>query len=164
MATTRVCDLIAITARLSKLSVADIVGLSRAVPIVRARQAVCHVAVSQGVHSTPQIGKVLGGRDHSTIVHANRKAKINAKRDPEYAHFIERIKAEALVADPFLDGWGEQFEFPLPVAKPIAAPVALRPVMPPKALKRAKDGDGDYDFHRGVAAGSANLLAALRAM
>ena len=163
MATTRVHDLIAIAARLSNISPADIVGPYRFGHIVRVRQAVAHVAVGQGVHSTPQIGRAIGGRDHTTIIHANRKAKINAARDPEYAHFIQRIKDEAAVAEPFLRDWGEQFEFTLP-RKPEPKPVALRPVVPPKAMKKAMEDDGDYNFHRDVAAGSAKLLAAIGAM
>lgn len=123
MATTRVHDLITIASRLTGISEAAIVGQQRFGHIVRVRQAVAHVAVNMGIHSTPQIGRAIGGRDHSTIIHANRKATILAERDPEYAHFIQRIKDEAAIAEPFLRDWGEQYEFALPrIAEPVVIP------------------------------------------
>jgi hypothetical protein len=160
MATTRVSDLVAIAARLSGLTPNDITGKRRFRHLVRVRQAVAHVAVQQRVHSTPQIGKMLGGRDHSTIIYANTKAVSVANRDAEYAAFIARLRREANAADQFLEGWGEQFEFALPVRPPPKPP---KPQRRPMFASKPDDDDTGHKFHKGIAAGSDSLLAALRA-
>lgn len=148
MATTRIADLIAIASRISGVSKVEIKGQSRLMHLARIRQAVAHVAVSQGVHSTPQIGKALGGRDHSTIIHANRRAIEVAKRDSEYAHFIKRIRDEAEAAEPFLVDWGEQFEFALPKPKVIQPP----PPKPKRQIEEPIYYGGSYSMNRDAAA------------
>lgn len=151
MATTRVSDLITIASRLSGISETEIKGQSRLMHIVRVRQAIAHIAVRQGVHSTSIIGKALGGRDHSTIIHANRKAAIIAERDSEYAHFIQRIRDEAEAAAPFLHDWGEQFEFSLPKPKVICPPIPkFKPV--PKPEPEPIYYGGSYSMNRDAAA------------
>jgi hypothetical protein len=120
------------------------------------RQAVYHIAVKQGVHSTPAIGRQLGGRDHSTVIYGSNQAANIASRDPAYAHLIERIRLEAEAADPFLEGWGEQFEFALPVIK-------AKPQRRPMFACAPEPQDSGEAFHRSMAKGSADLLAALRA-
>jgi hypothetical protein len=146
MPTTRVHDLIEIASRLSKVPVSDITGRGKLAYIVRVRHAVFHVAISQGVHSTPQIGRFMR-RDHSTVIHGNNQAKNHAARDPEYAHFIQRLKDEAAIADPFLADWGEQYEFAMP--KPIAAVTPkTKPIQEPEPFYFG----GGYSMNREAAA------------
>jgi hypothetical protein len=122
MATTRITDIIQIASRLSKVSRREIVGKARFIPIVMVRQAVCLLAVETGAHSTPLIGRHLGGRDHSTVIHGVRAARDKAARNPEYAHFIERCRQEMEIAEPFLEGWGEQYEFAIVFPERTEAP------------------------------------------
>lgn len=119
MATTRVADLIVIASRLSGISVADISGKRRFKPIIRVRQAVMYVARKQGVHSFPQIGRAIGGRDHSTVIHGIEAAEIIAERDVEYRNFLLQLEAAASIAEPFQDSWGGKpnFEFTIPAVK-----------------------------------------------
>lgn len=58
----------------------EIVGDSRSVPIVRARQEVCYRIREERQLSWPQIGRLVGGRDHTTALHSYRvhKARIEA--------------------------------------------------------------------------------------
>lgn len=68
----------------------DIVGPSRYSLYIPARFAVC-TALSRRGWSYPQIGRFLGGRDHSSIIHAVRRAEYMESRDPEYASKIQEL-------------------------------------------------------------------------
>ena len=117
MPTTRVNDLITIAARLSGISEREIMGDGRFRYQVMLRQAVYRVAVLQGQHSIAKIGRLCGGRDHSTITYGNASAIERAKRDPEYAEFIKELLVEAERAEPFIAKDGPRFEFCAPGKK-----------------------------------------------
>ena len=53
-------------------TVADILGPSRRKKLVAVRR-LCILMLREKGYSTTEIGRVLGGRDHSTIVHALNK-------------------------------------------------------------------------------------------
>lgn len=55
------------------LDVRDITGPSRRRAIVRARQEAMWEARQRTPLSLPEIGRRLGGRDHSTVLHGVRK-------------------------------------------------------------------------------------------
>lgn len=63
----------------SGVSVADIIGPRRFGGMVRARQLVMHRAKQEGFSLT-QIGRALGGRDHTTVMHGQQRvqARIDA--------------------------------------------------------------------------------------
>lgn len=54
---------------------AEIKGASRTIPYVRPRHVFCYLAIRHGGYSFPTIGRFLGGRDHTTVLHAVRKMK-----------------------------------------------------------------------------------------
>lgn len=96
-----IADIVKHAARLTGYAPADIRGKSRVRQLVRVRQAVCLVAREQTrrdgplvllAYSLEQIGIALSDRDHSTIHHACTMAANIAKRDPEYAALIDRIR------------------------------------------------------------------------
>lgn len=62
------------TAEKHELEVTDITGQSRKPRFVAARQEACYL-LRQAGYSYPQIGRFLGDRDHTTIVHGERKHK-----------------------------------------------------------------------------------------
>lgn len=68
----RVGQLIQATAKVMALSVDQITGVGRDGYYVTARQIVSFLARKH--YSTPHIGRALGGRDHSTILHAVDRA------------------------------------------------------------------------------------------
>jgi hypothetical protein len=76
------------------LETSDIVGQSRKAHVVRARRLVCQLLRDRG-NSFGEIGKRLGGRDHSTIRHACLTFEAMAKRDPKlraaYRHYSEGV-------------------------------------------------------------------------
>lgn len=53
----------------------EIVGESRVRSIFKPRAMFCHIAYEHLGKSTTQIGRFLGGRDHTTVIHARRRAK-----------------------------------------------------------------------------------------
>jgi len=62
------------TAAKYEIEVADLTGQSRKTRLVAARQEACYLLRLAG-YSYPQIGRFLGDRDHTTIVHGERQHK-----------------------------------------------------------------------------------------
>ncbi len=60
----------------------------------RPRFAVCLIAHDLG-YSHPQIGRTLGGRDHTSIMNACKRARAFAAEEPEYLELIEEVRAAA---------------------------------------------------------------------
>lgn len=63
------------------LTVRELLGKSRATDVVNARSVVAHILRDRGL-SYDRIGKLLGDRDHSTIINALSKFDIYTRRDP----------------------------------------------------------------------------------
>lgn len=53
--------------------------------IVRPRQVACYLAYDKTGLSMPQVGRLLGNRDHTTIMHAVRKIKLLLEQDRDEA-------------------------------------------------------------------------------
>jgi chromosomal replication initiator protein len=62
---------------------ADLVGQSRSKPFAYPRQVAMYLCRELTDESLPKIGRAFGGRDHSTVMHANSKISnlINSDRD-----------------------------------------------------------------------------------
>jgi len=56
-----------------KLRVHDLLSVRRSRSIARPRQVAMSLAKELTNHSLPEIGDAFGGRDHTTVLHANRK-------------------------------------------------------------------------------------------
>lgn len=70
------------------------IGGNRARDVITPRHATCYVLrVSFPDLSLPRIGMMMGGRDHSTIIHGIRRVEALMERDP-----VLRAKVEALIA------------------------------------------------------------------
>ena len=63
--------------------------------IVRARDLIVYLLREYGDLSYPAIGRLLGGRDHTTIIHAYRKTKRNIEVRPELKTELEDLIREA---------------------------------------------------------------------
>src|SRR5699024_10797747 len=86
-------DLLAEVGRVFGVEGAEIVGRSRARPALRARQAAALIARERLDLSLPEIGAKLGGRDHSTVHNALRKAEELALSDPDFSARLNRLRA-----------------------------------------------------------------------
>lgn len=79
---------------------ATLVGKSRKKRHVRARQVAIRLLrdrqIKVGKLSLPNIGKLIGGRDHSTIKHSLDTFDVMARHHPEVAAIYERLKGLAV--------------------------------------------------------------------
>ncbi len=64
----------------------------RTAAVAGARQVAMFIAREMTGLSLSEIGKRFGGRDHTTVLHAVEKVKLDAERDPTVADAIARLK------------------------------------------------------------------------
>lgn len=86
-------DIARTASRLSGYTVEQIYGSQRHEELVQVRFAVCAVAHTHG-YSYPRIARRVGNRDHTTIIHAVKKAAKIRKTDPEFNELLTRLAAE----------------------------------------------------------------------
>jgi chromosomal replication initiator protein len=88
------------TASYFGLSIEDLCGTSRSRVLVTARQIAMYLCRELTDLSLPKIGQQFGGRDHTTVMHADRKIRsLMAERRSIYNQVTEltnRIKQQAL--------------------------------------------------------------------
>jgi chromosomal replication initiator protein len=88
------------TAAYFGLSIDDLCGTSRSRVLVTARQIGMYLCRELTEMSLPKIGQVFGGRDHTTVMHADKKIRaLMAERRAIYNQVTEltnRIKQQAL--------------------------------------------------------------------
>jgi chromosomal replication initiation ATPase DnaA len=74
-------------ARRHGLRLSDLVGVSRIRPVVYARHEAFWIMRRDGRWSTPQIGRVMGCRDHTTVIAGarghERRAALTHSRDSQ---------------------------------------------------------------------------------
>ena len=61
--------------------------------IVYVRQIVMYILREYFNISYPAIGKEIGGRDHTTVIHSYERVVTNLKEDPNLQQEIEQIRA-----------------------------------------------------------------------
>ena len=94
------------TAAYFGLSIEDLCGTSRSRVLVTARHIAMYLCRELTDMSLPKIGQQFGGRDHTTVINADRKIRsLMAERRSIYTQVTEltnRIKQQARQASP---GW-----------------------------------------------------------
>ena len=75
------------------VGISDLKSARRTDKVVRPRQIAMYLAKTLTTRSLPDIGRRLGGRDHSTIHHAVRKIEAEMKTNPDLAEQINKIRA-----------------------------------------------------------------------
>lgn len=83
-------DLIAAAASAFSLTYEEVVSPDRHTPHVCARSVAARILRERG-NSYPQIGRYLGGRDHSTAINLHRKFDERAKRHPQIQVAYDRL-------------------------------------------------------------------------
>lgn len=78
------------------LAAEDLSGPRRLGHMVKARQIGMHLAHRLTGRSMPEIGRVFGGRDHTTVWYAIRKIEAQAEADPALAATLADISAQVL--------------------------------------------------------------------
>ena len=66
-------------------------GPSRSREAVTARQAAMYLVRRMTNLSTPDIGREVGGRDHTTVLHALEQVETKLQNDPGFAQTIKDI-------------------------------------------------------------------------
>jgi chromosomal replication initiator protein len=74
------------------VSRAELVGGSRAAAPLRARQVAILLTREATDLSLPQIGRLYGGRDHSTVLNSLRRVEANLGVDDELAHKVRELR------------------------------------------------------------------------
>jgi chromosomal replication initiator protein len=91
--------IMAVTAEFFSVSLDDLTGSSRSRVLTTARQIAMYLCRELTDLSLPKIGQTFGGRDHTTVMHADRKIRLQmTERMSVYnqvAELTSRIKARA---------------------------------------------------------------------
>jgi chromosomal replication initiator protein len=89
------------TAKFYSVTIDDLTGQSRSRTLVTARQVAMYLCRELTDLSLPKIGELFGGRDHTTVMHADRKIRhLMAERRSLYNSVMDltaRIRASATV-------------------------------------------------------------------
>ena len=84
-------EILEVTAATYGHDLADLQGPSRVQPLATHRQVAMYLCRELTDLSLPKIGKVLGGRDHTTVMHGINKIKKLLTKDPELARQISHL-------------------------------------------------------------------------
>lgn len=76
----------------SDIQLSELQSATRTRKIARARQKIVYILRKYTGISYVQIAKLLGNKDHSSIIYAENQAKKLRKEDPEFAHEISEIE------------------------------------------------------------------------
>jgi hypothetical protein len=88
----RIDDIIRIVAAFYEKEVDDLISFRRTWPIVRPRQMACYLCKTMTIRSLPEIGRKMGDRDHTTILHAVRKIERLRDTDDRTADEIQLLR------------------------------------------------------------------------
>ena len=80
----RVAEIARVVCDLTGHSLPEMLGNGRAQPLAAARSLVVMLARHRTGRSYPEIGRALGGRDHSTAMHAARRAQQRMNSCPDF--------------------------------------------------------------------------------
>ena len=78
------------------IRVSEIKSKKRSSSILKPRQAAMYLARKVTQASLPEIGKIFGGKDHTTVMHAVRVVEKMLKKDEKLKGAIEAIEREVL--------------------------------------------------------------------
>jgi chromosomal replication initiator protein len=74
------------------ISRAELVGSTRAATPLRARQVAIYLTRELTDLSLPQIGRLYGGRDHSTVLNSIKRVEARCGEDPALATRVEKLR------------------------------------------------------------------------
>jgi len=76
------------------INLSDMVSSSRAKQIARPRQIAMYLAKKLTTSSLMEIGKMFGGKDHTTVMHACKKIDELQREDLGFMNSIETLTAK----------------------------------------------------------------------
>jgi chromosomal replication initiator protein len=87
-------QVLAATASLYGVTATELIARDRRPTVARARKVAIYLARELTDKSLPEIGRRLGGRDHSTILAAVRSLAGDIERDSDLAKAVEKLKRQ----------------------------------------------------------------------
>jgi chromosomal replication initiator protein len=81
-----------VVAEYYNIRVSDLLSKRRNRSITRPRQLAMSITKELTSHSLPEIGEAFGGRDHTTVIHANKKIDLLKKEDSRFIEDCENIQ------------------------------------------------------------------------
>ena len=87
-------EILKVVTRHYAVRTSDLQSKKRTRSIVLPRQVCMYLARSLTMLSLEEIGGYFGGRDHSTVLHAEEKIRNSIQTDPTLANTIEKLKLE----------------------------------------------------------------------
>jgi hypothetical protein len=127
----RVHDILAAAAELADVSVEAITGVRGDKRVISARLAVYLIARWNG-HTNSKIARLLGRRDHSTVVDGSQECRRRMEIDGAYRGYIMRVQKSAERRTPFT-----------PAKPPLCAPA--KPLPSPKPANVSAQNDDELD-------------------
>jgi len=88
--------ILAAVANVYEISVNDLLGRSRTKGIAEARSLCCYLAKRCTILSYPEIGSVLGGRHHTTIMALVDSAGRIARKDSRFAEVLSGLSGQLM--------------------------------------------------------------------
>lgn len=76
------------------ISMIEMISSRRTKNLAFPRQVAMFLSRQMTPLSLPQIGRQIGGRDHTTVLHGCRQIERRLKNSPEFESIIERLKGE----------------------------------------------------------------------
>jgi chromosomal replication initiator protein len=101
---TGIAEILDATARAFEISPQTLLARDRRPEVARARHVAMYMARVLTTHSLPEIGRMLGGRNHTTVLHAVNRISAEIETDPVVYNTVNRLHAEL---GPPADGRGE---------------------------------------------------------
>ncbi len=86
-------QIVSLVAHKYEVQPADILGHRRTGDVVKPRQIACYLAKTITGKSLPDIGNRMGGRDHTTILHALRRVETLIATDAEFAAEVFELRS-----------------------------------------------------------------------
>lgn len=87
-------DVLSATANLFDVTPGELIARDRRPDVARARKVAIYLARELTGKSLPEIGRRLGGRDHSTILSAVRSLSGDIERDSDLAQAVDKLKRQ----------------------------------------------------------------------
>lgn len=84
-------------------SVIDLLSHRRTIDLTLPRHVACYLCKELTLRSLPDIGRRIGGRDHTTVLHGHRKIEKLLPLMPSVQNAVNEIK-QALVGSPSVSG------------------------------------------------------------
>ncbi|MDP3013438.1 MAG: chromosomal replication initiator protein DnaA, partial [Candidatus Subteraquimicrobiales bacterium] len=85
-------DIVSAVCKYFSVSKEDVLGRGRKKEHIRPRQIAIFLIREQTSKSFPEIGKIMSGKDHTTILHSERKISDDLKTDPVLKDEIETLR------------------------------------------------------------------------